>query len=536
LSAGLFLTSDCLSEEKREGTLGLLFLTELRGHDVVLGKLLATSLRGFYGLLAVFPIVAMTQLLGGISGAQYWKSCLALVDALFLSLAAGMLVSALSRDSQKALVASLLVLLLAALGGPLADAAIAEAKQRAFQPLWSLSSPGYLLKAASDWGRSAYWHTLIVTHVLAWGMFALACALVPRTWQERKRGSAGLSEGWAYAWKYGGARRRERLRQKLLNLQPVAWLLCRERWQAQGLWTLAILSVGGFAMVLGWGGSKDAWIIWNYIGGLFLLIVYLWAASQACRFLVEARRSGLLELLLASPASVGDIVYGQWRAWLRMYGPPLLLLLGVHVTASTLSQLSFQHMFTRVATTTTTSATNQTTKVTNQTFVTSVTISATRTTNSTPASAKVLAGSSAQETAIAVTVAVMGALGAAGNLLAICWFGMWMGLTSKSANLATLKTILFVQVIPWFVMAFISAVVMGLLMAGFFVRNSASQPGAFLTWWPLFGAALGTVMALAKDFGFIVWARKRLTSSLREQASRNLGAPRIPPVVRIRSG
>src|SRR5512137_2233113 len=30
LSAGLFFTSDCLSEEKREVTLGLLFLTDLR--------------------------------------------------------------------------------------------------------------------------------------------------------------------------------------------------------------------------------------------------------------------------------------------------------------------------------------------------------------------------------------------------------------------------------------------------------------------------------------------------------------------------
>ena len=46
LSAGLFFTADCLSEEKREGTLGFLFLTDLRGYDVVLGKLLATSLRG----------------------------------------------------------------------------------------------------------------------------------------------------------------------------------------------------------------------------------------------------------------------------------------------------------------------------------------------------------------------------------------------------------------------------------------------------------------------------------------------------------
>ena len=30
LCAGLFFTSDCLSEEKREGTLGFLFLTDLR--------------------------------------------------------------------------------------------------------------------------------------------------------------------------------------------------------------------------------------------------------------------------------------------------------------------------------------------------------------------------------------------------------------------------------------------------------------------------------------------------------------------------
>lgn len=65
LSAGLFLTSDCLSGEKREGTLGFLFLTDLRGYDVVAGKLLATSLRGFYALLALFPILALTLLMGG---------------------------------------------------------------------------------------------------------------------------------------------------------------------------------------------------------------------------------------------------------------------------------------------------------------------------------------------------------------------------------------------------------------------------------------------------------------------------------------
>src|SRR3974390_3432096 len=52
LASGRRFTADCLSEEKREGTLGLLFLTDLNGYDVVLGKLTATSVSAFFGLLA----------------------------------------------------------------------------------------------------------------------------------------------------------------------------------------------------------------------------------------------------------------------------------------------------------------------------------------------------------------------------------------------------------------------------------------------------------------------------------------------------
>src|SRR5437588_9397733 len=89
LSAGLFFTSDCLSEEKRDGTLGFLFLTDLRGYDVVWGQLLATSLRGFYALLAFLPILAVTQMMGGVTGAQYWMWSFALVNALYCSLAVG---------------------------------------------------------------------------------------------------------------------------------------------------------------------------------------------------------------------------------------------------------------------------------------------------------------------------------------------------------------------------------------------------------------------------------------------------------------
>src|SRR5260370_1095238 len=58
LLAGVLTTADCLSEEKREGTLGLLFLTDLKGYDIVFGKLTAKSVNAAYGLLAILPVMA----------------------------------------------------------------------------------------------------------------------------------------------------------------------------------------------------------------------------------------------------------------------------------------------------------------------------------------------------------------------------------------------------------------------------------------------------------------------------------------------
>src|SRR5256714_2166981 len=82
LLAGIFLTADCLSEEKREGTLGLLFLTPLRGYDVVLGKLIANSLPAIYGLLAIVPLLALSLLMGGVTAGEFWRVALVLVTTL----------------------------------------------------------------------------------------------------------------------------------------------------------------------------------------------------------------------------------------------------------------------------------------------------------------------------------------------------------------------------------------------------------------------------------------------------------------------
>jgi hypothetical protein len=59
--------------------------------------------------------------------------------------------------------------------------------------------------------------------------------------------------------------------------------------------------------------------------------------------------------------------------------------------------------------------------------------------------------------ALMVISAVTTTVTTLGNLLALAWFGMWMGLSSKSANWASAKTFLFVQVIPQVVFGFVGS-------------------------------------------------------------------------------
>jgi hypothetical protein len=525
LSAGLFFTADCLSEEKREGTLGFLFLTDLRGHDVVLGKLLATSLRGFYALLAVLPILAVTVLMGGVTGAQFWKTSLALVNALFISLSAGLFVSAISRDSQKALAGTLLLLLLLVAGGPVCDAAFAAVAKQPFDPLLSLSGPGYLFVTAGAWGRTPFWMALLVNQVVGWMLLGLACLLVPRTWQDKAARNPASSAGWAHWWKFGGTRRQSALRERLMGANPVLWLACRERWQAATLWLVTLVMVGGIATVLV-GGDTVWWVAWNYFGGAFTLMLYLGMASQSGRFFVDAQRSGLIELLLATPLTERRIVQGQWRALVRMFGLPLALCLAMQFLGSLMAQRAWSGIATSVAMAPTAATTTTNAIVATNMIVVSAggaTVSA--------------AGNwSAPSPLVTVVTSAAGTLAVAANLVALIWFGMWMGLNSKNTSLATLKTILFVQIIPWFVISFVSSAILLPLILWPTLNQSLPPSSQLMAWYPLVTAGVATALYLIKDLAFSLWARRKLHSEFRERASR-AGAlfpmalpPPAPPV------
>lgn len=486
LSAGLFFTSDCLSEEKREGTLGFLFLTDLRSYDVVLGKLFVTSLRCVFALLAIFPVLAITLLLGGVEAGQFWRTMLALAHALFFSLAVGMFVSALSRHAQPALAMTLLLLLLLVAGGPLVDVLTALAVG-AYRPLLSLSSPGYVFMNARD--ARHFWSALLVSQGVAWSLLALACLVLPRSWQEKSaRRPAGLLTR-PVTWSYGGAKRRKALRKELLETDPVMWLGAREPGQAFWLWFMALTFLGGFVLMVVLKASSAWWQGWQVFGTMFSLALYLWVAAKASQFFTDARRNGMIELLLATPLTSSELAQGPWRALVRVFGLPVLCLVAMRLGANILSQEAGQRRL----------------------FGTD-------------------AGPDWQQI-IVIAVMAMGVFLA--NLVALGWFGLWMGLTSRNTRLATLKTIVFVQVIPWFAVVLISWMVIPLAL--FSSSKWLGSSGGFSQYWPpLIFTVTPALLTVAKDV--ILWrlARRKLSRNFRELAMRAvipLPPSGVPPVI-----
>ena len=490
LSSGLFFTSDCLSEEKREGTLGFLFLTDLKGYDVAGGKLLATSVRASYAFLAVVPMLAATLLMGGVTIVEFWKTALALLNALVASLATGLFVSSISRDSHKAMGGTLLLLLAIMVGGPIVDSILAHAHSTGFRPSFSLASAAYAFGIADAPGRNAFWRAILVSHALSWAMFGVASLLVARAWQEKRRRTAGTGQA-TYSWKYGGPSQRARLRRKLMDLDPVMWLACRERWQPLGLWTLVLLVLGIMAAIKLYEVSNEFWMIWKYVDYCLVLGLYLGAASQASRFLVEARRSGMIELLLATPVNGTQIARGSWLAVVRMFALPIGILLLANLVAN-----GFAY-------------------------------------SSTWGNISAMVSGRQPGFAIAAVATILGCLTTIGNLAALVWFGMWMGMTSRNANLATLKTFLLVQVAPWLGISFLSTMGTWMLLIPGITRIKSGTAGvpAIYAWFPVIMTAFACMLSLGKDVSFVVWARNQLYTKFRERAAVMPGMVGIPPIV-----
>ena len=329
LLAGVFVTADCLSEEKREGTLGLLFLTDLCGYDVVLGKLVSQLVYLGYALLAIIPAAALPMLFGGVTGGELWRISLALVNLLFFSLATGMFASALCRQAGQAMLLTGALLLLVCFISPIIQFIMDN-----FGPT-GMKWFGWLSPAeAYSRAREAtffpqpnrFWVSLGVSHLFAWILIALASWRLPRSWQDKpiKPRSKPLAE----FLNAGSGESKLRRRRELLDTAPLLWLIGERTGVRSLLWILAI----GWSLLVVLVAILQVEALMPLlvvIGWLTAFLVKMLFASQACRFFAEARRMGSFELLLAAPITTQQLVSAQWASLRRTFGPPVLAAVGV---------------------------------------------------------------------------------------------------------------------------------------------------------------------------------------------------------------
>ncbi len=349
LLAGLLRTADSVSQEKRENTLGLLFLTDLKGYDIVLGKLFSSSLSGFLGLLGIFPVLAIPMLLGGVSLAEFGRVTISLTNTMLVSLAVGLFVSALGRDSRRT--ALLAGLILAQFSFVLLG--IAEVLRYYYQaPAWADSVRLFSMMNTHEralgtvvWTRRDYfWPTLLATHLTGQTFLLLSCLMLPHVWQEmaRQRAEFFWKRGWQHVrrWNLGQTAAGKLFRRRALERNPFFWLMSRERICSLGLLlsVLSILSVGLWFFwqyvapkMSGRFGGFEAFLVgWIFFTGGTHALLLVQIAALASHRLAEDRGSGALELILSTPLTVGRILRGHALAMLRHTGGMMLAVLFIH--------------------------------------------------------------------------------------------------------------------------------------------------------------------------------------------------------------
>lgn len=327
LTAGLRYTADSLSEEKRDGTLGLLFLTELKSFEIVLGKMVARSLRGFYGMIATLPILTFCILLGGIRGMDTLNMAILLIATMLYSLAAGMFISSLTTEDKTAF--------LGTIGFLIALSVIPPIVWKICAGLTKSSAFDFILYASPFYG----FHTMPRVSIyngefakaiaglvaLTVAFLALAARNVKISFKRDVAEPLELSAEQQFVHRVvhrhnSGA---------ALEANPFRWLLERERLYRKILAIVAFAAIAGPLIATAAAPALGAGVSLNIgINGLYAMhIVWkLLVVSDALRRLHSDRRSGALEQLLVTPLPVAGIISAQLRRTFRLFLPSAVAL------------------------------------------------------------------------------------------------------------------------------------------------------------------------------------------------------------------
>ena len=322
LFAGVLRSCDTLAEEKREGTLGLLLLTDLRPGSVLLGKFLSASASTFFGLLAIVPMLAIPLMLGGVTKDQFLRVSLNLIVTLFLSLSWGFLISAAARKHLATLLLACFVpLFFGGIWTAIAFIIALDTQSEAIALAVAIVSPALCHFVALESNNAEavrfYWDCIFANQVIAWGCLLLAARIFPRRAHDTPSDPiAQRREERMRRLRYGDARQRAALRHRLLQHNPLIWFVNRDRIDA-----IVLTTVCGFFLIIGLLLDASGWAL-----TLAMFTVMIRMAHEASHSISEDQKSGALELLLSTRLSVAEIIKGRVQAIRRRFMAPVVLI------------------------------------------------------------------------------------------------------------------------------------------------------------------------------------------------------------------
>jgi hypothetical protein len=323
---GFGLTADLFSEERRNGTLGLLVLTGLKPLEIFSHKLAGAVILAAYGLMGTLPFFAVPFLMGGIAGTQFICALVFLFNALFFSVAVGLLGSVLHKEGGQAqitAVAIAVVLSLAIPGVVVAEDYLVGSSKLASN--WLCTSPAYAgwlaLQSFPRGWPPHFWDCSLFTAAYSVAALSVAALLLNLTWREAPESVArtnwcnrGQRIGFAKAGK------RVAFREGWLAHDAFRWISSRDRRPViAGIVFAAVVALIWVAIwaIAGrdWLGSPNA-----LLTSVVLHVGINWiVAYAAAKRLGEERQSGGFEVLLTLPVSTRVIVDSHNAGLIRQF-------------------------------------------------------------------------------------------------------------------------------------------------------------------------------------------------------------------------
>ncbi len=338
------VTANSINRERREGTLGLLLLTDLSPAQIVHGKLLASGLQSFFALLGFVPALMIPVLAGGVSGTAVVLAACGLANTLFVSLAAGLWMSALFRERLHGMAATLALVGVLAFGAELAAKAFLDPLAAPLFRLFGLA--GWTTVLIPGWFFALPFPVMsvVVTHGLGWLFLRQAAVTLARNWRDAPHEHFRKPEP-ADDWSPLVAARAP-------AAVPVSWLTDPRPWDADPVrWRMRRMASAegfvwlavGLSFIAQFGllgstfnadaGSGELWGVWSLAGMVGMVSTGGLLAWAGARFFQDARRRQDLELLLTTPVGGRDILASQWRELRSQLAWPLGLVLALAMPA-----------------------------------------------------------------------------------------------------------------------------------------------------------------------------------------------------------